>query len=186
MPIDKDKTYLALKKYKSEYISPIGKIFMESDGENLMGLWFERQPNMRVLKNHNTDDSQELFQKTKDWLDHYFAGETVSADEIPCRLFGTEFQIKVWNAVKQIPYGKLMTYQKVGDLIQKHCLKVIGVTVGYNPISLIIPDHRIVSAKGTFAGYTGGIKRQIDLLKIEGIETWCHPPKVFLFEKHIV
>ena len=175
-----------MNKYKTTYESPLGTIYLECDGTHLTGAWFKKQSKIPPLRYHEQNDTLKIFTDTKNWYDRYFNGQKPSGKEILIKPNGTDFQIKTWMALYNIPYGRIASYHKMGDLVGKHCLQTIGVTIGLNPIAIIIPDHRVVSKTGHFKGFSAGVDKQIALLKIEGLDTWCHPPKIFFCEKYFI
>ena len=152
--------------YISHYNSPIGDILLASDGHNLTGLWFVDQK--YFAKNLNEDakeNSLEVFDLTKRWLDSYFEGNKPDFD-IPIKFIGSDFQVAVWQSLLKIPYGKFVTY---GDLakILNTSPRAVGTAVGKNPISIIVPCHRVVGKNKTLTGYAGGIDKKEYLLKLE-------------------
>lgn len=163
------KTY-----YKSYYYSNlVGKLTLVSDGINLIGLYFEDQKPLVENKECNLIEKElSIFNLTKNWLDRYFIGEKPKIDEIPIKLIGTEFRKKVWNLLMKIPYGQVMTYGDISKLVFEkghYNSRIIGTTVGSNPISIIIPCHRVNGSKNKLTGYGGGLMNKIKLLKLEGI-----------------
>lgn len=110
------------------------------------------------------------------WLDAYFAGRDPGALP-PVALHGTPFQEEVWAELALIPYGQLTTYGAIAQaLSRKHggknvSARAVGVAVGKNPVSIIVPCHRVVGATGSLTGYAGGIARKVKLLKLEGVDT---------------
>ena len=117
-----------------------------------------------------------IFSDTKKWLDIYFSGEEPKF--IPkLKLEGTEFRKDVWEILLEIPYGKTITYKDISEKLiasgkyKKMSNQAVGGAVGHNPISLIIPCHRVVGTSGSLTGYAGGLHRKMKLLKLEGINT---------------
>ena len=160
--------------YKSEYDSKlVGKLILVSDGNNLIGLFFENQKVLVDNKECNLIEKDlPVFEITKKWLDKYFNGEKPSIDEIPYKLIGTEFRKKVWNLLTKIPYGQIMTYGELSKIVygkSQNNSKIIGGTVSNNPISIIIPCHRVNGAKDKLTGYGGGLINKIRLLKLEKV-----------------
>ena len=152
--------------YISHYNSPIGDILLASDGHNLTGLWFVDQK--YFAKNLNEDakeNSLEVFDLTKRWLDSYFEGNKPDFD-ISIKFIGSDFQVAVWQSLLKIPYGKFVTY---GDLarILNTSPRAVGTAVGKNPISIIVPCHRVVGKNKTLTGYAGGIDKKEYLLNLE-------------------
>lgn len=159
--------------YIYHYNSPLGKITMASDGESLIGLWFENQKYFAdSIKGESTEKPLEIFDKTSKWLDIYFAGK--EPDFTPeIKLTGTPFRKEVAKIMLLIPYGKTMTYGEIAEKIAKQkgidkmSAQAVGGAVGHNPISIIIPCHRVVGTNGSLTGYAGGIDKKINLLKLE-------------------
>ena len=160
--------------YVSYYESPLGTITMASDGEALTGLWFQGQ---KYYANGLSEDYVEkmipIFEEVSNWLDVYFSGK--EPEFMPCvKLKGSEFRKEVWEILFTIPYGKTMTYGEIADQmakkrgIEKMSAQAVGGAVGHNPISLIVPCHRVVGSNGEMTGYAGGVERKIKLLKMEG------------------
>lgn len=162
-------------QYISHYCSPLGNILLASDGTHLTGLWFEDQKYFaeKLDSNHKEMDFI-VFQQTKKWLDVYFAGKE-PAISLPIRLNGTAFQNQVWQILCSIPYGQTITYGQIARTIAKQrglshmSAQAVGGAVGHNPISIIVPCHRVLGANGSLIGYAGGIDRKIALLNLEGI-----------------
>ena len=125
-------------------------------------------------------DSRDLpiFTQTKEWLDLYFSGEIPQfAPQITFPKNASAFALRVWEILRTIPYGKTTTYGAIAKQIArefgiaKMSAQAVGGAVGRNPISIIIPCHRVVGANGNLTGYAGGLENKIALLKIEGIAT---------------
>lgn len=162
--------------YISKYNSPMGEILMESDGTNLTGLWLVGQKyfNCEVEENVTINDNLKIFKQVKLWLDDYFNGKTTSIKNLPLAPQGNEFRIAVWEILKTIDYGKTCTYGEIAKQIAKKFNKksmsaqAVGNAVGHNPISIIIPCHRVIGANGNLTGYAGGLDKKIKLLEIEG------------------
>ena len=122
------------------------------------------------------NDRLEIFIKVKQWLDRYFNGERPDINELPMNLIGSEFRKSVWEILKQIPYGEVTTYGNIAKEMAKKLKKekmsaqAIGGAVGHNPISIIIPCHRVVGADGSLTGYAGGLDKKIKLLMHENVD----------------
>lgn len=175
--LDPNKTYDV-----AEYASPIGNITLASDGNALAGLWFSGQkyfPNDLSNAQSAKRDAPILAQAAK-WLDEYFAG-TVPELTPPLALDSlTPFRKAVSNILLTIPYGQTVTYQWIAGQIAAQtgksvCARAVGGAVGHNPISLIVPCHRVVGANGGLTGYAGGIDRKIFLLQLEGVSVQQKP-----------
>ena len=152
--------------YYSYYESPVGLIRLESDGVNLTGLYFSADENMQCT---NLD----VFSSVKAWLDSYFAGHDYVPD-FPLALHGTLFQIQVWEILKIIPYGETMTYGHIAREMairtgkQRMSSQAVGQAVRRNPVSIIVPCHRVVGSDGRLTGYAGGLNKKEKLLRHEG------------------
>ena len=161
--------------YTAHYISPLGGITLASDGEALIGLWFDRQKYFTDAINGQpaTDNpSLPVFADTCRWLDIYFSGR--QPDFTPkLRLLTTSFRQAVWQIILTIPYGQTMTYGEIARRIatqegmKQMSAQAIGGAVGHNSISLIIPCHRVVGTNGSLTGYAGGIDKKKQLLELE-------------------
>ena len=164
--------------YVSECKSPLGKITLASDGENLIGLWIEGQKyyfsslKQEIIK----QDNLEIFNKTKKWLERYFNKEKPQIAELKLAPIGNEFRQTVWKILKKIPYGETTTYGEIAKQLakimkkEKMSAQAVGGAVGHNPISIIIPCHRVVGKSGSLTGYAGGIDKKVKLLEIEGVD----------------
>ena len=153
-------------KYISYYDSPLGSILLASDGEFLTGLWFINQKYYaKNLDNDALEKSLEIFALTKKWLDLYFKGLNPDFN-IPIKFYGTDFQNRVWQSLLDIPYGYTTTYGKLARLLHTSA-RAIGTAVGKNPISIIVPCHRVVGKNNSLTGYAGGIDKKEYLLKLE-------------------
>ena len=162
--------------YVCHYDSPLGGITLSCNGEALTGLWFDGQ---KYFGDSLPDSYEEkylpVFGQTVRWLDVYFSGKM--PDFMPLlHPIGSDFRQEVWALLLQIPYGQTTTYGALAArLAAKHgtarlSAQAVGGAVGHNPISLIIPCHRVVGASGSLTGYAGGIERKIQLLKLEGTD----------------
>ncbi len=164
--------------YKTDYTSPIGGITLGSDGKNIVGLWLEGQKHFAGMVNDEMfqNDNLPIFKKAKSWLSRYFCGEKPEISELPLAPAGGEFRQEVWNILCEIPYGDVMTYGEIAQRIAKkrgvQCMssQAIGGAVGHNPISIIIPCHRVVGTNGSLTGYAGGLDKKIKLLRLEGVD----------------
>lgn len=163
--------------YLSYYNSPIGKIALGSDGHALVGLWFEGAKYYcegfdRLAKTKDLS----IFNETKRWLDIYFSGK--EPDFMPeIKQNGSDFRLEVWQILKEISYGKTITYGEIAQKIAKKrglkriSAQAVGSAVGHNSVSIIVPCHRVVGAKALLTGYAGGLDKKKFLLGLEGIDT---------------
>ncbi len=159
--------------YISYYCSPLGDMLLAADDIGLTGIWFVGQkyfaPNLpKDVEEKETDILKEAIR----WLDLYFAGKKPDFMP-PLHPEGTAFRKQVWKALLTIPYGETRTYGELAKIIAKEkqvpimSAQAIGGAVGHNPISIIIPCHRVVGAKGKLTGYAGGIEKKAFLLEME-------------------
>lgn len=164
--------------YKTTYKSPLGGLTIASDGKNITGVWLEGQKYFCATVWEPLIEKRELsvFLRAADWLDRYFAGEIPSIKELSLAPQGNDFRQTVWKILCEIPYGETVTYgeiaKKVALLFGRKTMsaQAVGGAVGHNPISIIIPCHRVVGANGNLTGYAGGIEAKIKLLQLEGID----------------
>ena len=170
--------------YFTTYPSPVGILTLACDGEHLVGLWIEGQKyhGSTISEEMTEKDGMPVFDAAKKWLDRYFAGEKPAISELPLAPIGSEFRQEVWRILCEIPYGQIITY---GDIAKKMAAKMhkksmssqaVGGAVGHNPISIIIPCHRVVGSNGSLTGYAGGIDTKIKLLELEGVK-WPEAPR---------
>ena len=163
--------------YKTYYQSPVGKLFIASNEENLIGLCIEGQKYYldKIEKEAILKDDIVILEKTKDWIDRYFKKEKPKILELSLDPEGNVFRQCVWNLLCKIPYGETTTYGELAKEVAKKLNKpsmsaqAVGNAVGHNPISIIIPCHRVVGKNGSLTGYAGGIKNKIKLLELEGV-----------------
>lgn len=162
--------------YLTEYDStPIGTITLASDGELLVGLWLAGQKHFLsgICAPWEKCDGLALFDRCKDWLDSYFAGENPDPSSIPMDPRGTDFQKRVWQALSAIPYGATATYGEIARRVGCESPRAVGGAVGRNPISILIPCHRVMGKDGAITGYAGGVEKKAFLLALEQQEK--HP-----------
>lgn len=160
----------------SIYDSPLGAITLASDGEYLIGLWFNDQKYFgSTLTSDFIVKDLPVFIQTKKWLDTYFEGHEPPFLP-PLKFNATPFREMVWSILLTIPYGTIITYKDIALEIAKKTgqksmsAQAIGGAVGHNPISLIIPCHRVVGSNGSLTGYAGGINRKLELLHYEKVK----------------
>lgn len=155
------------------YPSPLGDITIAADGEYLIGLWFIKQRCFgNVLPKYFISKETHVLKETKRWLDIYFSGR--EPDFTPSLKYdSTSFRKAVCDIMLTIPYGKTISYGEIADIIAKQksikkmSAQAVGGAVGHNPISIIIPCHRVVGSNGSLTGYGGGINRKVKLLELE-------------------
>lgn len=164
--------------YIKQIPSPMGSITLASDGENITGLWLENQKYFKetLKKASVAEEDLPIFTAAKNWLTRYFDGEKPKISELPLAPAGSVFRQEVWRLLCEIPYGEVTTYGDIAKKIAKNLKKekmsaqAVGGAVGHNPISIIIPCHRVVGRNGSLTGYAGGIDKKIQLLTLEGVD----------------
>lgn len=161
--------------YLTKLASPLGPLSLASDGEAVTGLWLEGQKYFAAGLENETQERADLpvFRQTEVWLNAYFEKRDLpSLPSLAPR--GSEFRRRVWKLLLEIPFGKTTTY---GALTER--LKAVGVpaapqavggAVGHNPISILIPCHRVVGTGGSLTGYAGGLEKKRFLLELEGAD----------------
>ena len=154
------------------YDSPLGEITLAGEGEALTGLWFDGQKYFPQGLPQG-GGALPVLAEAERWLDIYFSGRDPGA--APSVAFGnaSPFRRRVWELLRGIPYGQLTTYGKLAALLERETgravsARAVGGAVGHNPVSLIIPCHRVGGADGDITGYAGGVGRKIALLELEG------------------
>lgn len=158
------------------YNSPIGELTLASNGTQLTGLWIKQQKYFgSTLGTDFQERESPLFRQVKAWLDAYFHGENPNII-FPLAPAGSPFRLAVWKLLLQIPYGQVATYGTIAKQLEKQTGKrasaqAVGGAVSHNPISIIIPCHRVVGASGSLTGYAAGLEKKIQLLHLEGITT---------------
>jgi len=160
----------------AEYDSPIGKIILAAEGESLCGVWFLGQKyfDMEILNRIAKNNETEILKQGKDWLRKYFEGKKPDIKELSLAPSGSCFRKEVWKILCKIPYGKTMTYKEIAKIIadkkglDKMSAQAVGGAIGHNPISIIIPCHRVLGQNGKLTGYAGGLDKKLWLLNHEG------------------
>ena len=165
-------------KYKYTYKTPEGfsDILMQSDGEALTALVFEGSRDIKKFSGGAKEGLIPIFGETVKWLDEYFSGKNPPVDKDILRPEGSEFRQSVWNILLEIPYGATTTYGEIAKKLAREkgvksmSRQAVGGRVGHNPISIIIPCHRVVGRNGSLTGYAGGIDKKISLLQHENAD----------------
>ena len=150
--------------YYTHFESSIGSLLLLSNGTALTGLFMNELPD---LASATADDNATPFPEVKRQLTAYFAGELTNFD-LPLSLTGTEFQRRVWSELEKIPFGETISYgelaKRIGD---PNASRAVGLANGRNPISIVVPCHRVIGANGKLTGYGGGLPRKQELLSHE-------------------
>lgn len=165
-------------QYTHHYDSPLGGITLASDGKALTGLWFDGQKYFgSTLDKIHEQKMTPVFEKTVQWLDIYFSGKapdfTPPLSMRTSALRTSAFREAVWNIMLKIPFGQTMTYKAIAEEIarqrgiERMSAHAVGGAVSHNPISLIIPCHRVVGTDGNLTGYAGGLHKKVQLLTLE-------------------
>lgn len=163
--------------YKTIYNSPVGQITLVENNNKLAAVlikeekYFYNAVSEKPIENNNLP----LFNTVKKWFDKYFAGEKPSPFDLPLAPIGGQFRQLIWKYLREIPYGETTTYgaiaKKAAEKLQKKMsAQAVGGAVGHNPISIIIPCHRVVGTNGSLTGYASGLDVKIKLLKLEGVD----------------
>ena len=164
---------------QTSYASPLGHIILAATDRGLAGLWFEAQRHLPPeligfatggVSVWPTADQHPVLLQAKQQLTDYFAGQLTVFD-VPLDLaFGTPFQQSVWQALLAIPSGDTTSYGELSRRVgNPTAVRAVGAAVGRNPVSIIVPCHRVMGASGALTGYAGGIDRKQALLQLEGV-----------------
>lgn len=162
--------------YRKQYISPLGPITLACDDEAIIGLWFDGQRHFgSVMPDDAASREHPLLVEAARWLDIYFEGREPGFLP-PLRYALTPFRQRVYDIMLTIPYGQTVSYGEIADRISRMqgaarmSARAVGGAAGHNPISIMIPCHRVVGAGGNLGGYEGGIERKIRLLELEKVD----------------
>ena len=160
-------------RYACKYESPLGGITLAADDEGITGVWFDGQKYFpRTLPAKRTERPLPFSERVEEWLGIYFSGRNPGFS-VPLHMEGSPFQRAVWNILQRIPYGRTVTY---GDIARETArqqgtatmsAQAVGNAVGRNPVSILVPCHRVVGSDGSLTGYAGGIPKKVGLLTLE-------------------
>ena len=159
-----------------QYETPlIGTLTVASDGEAISGCWFDndRYFGYGVDEHMELNEDDPVLVQAREWLDRYFAGEAPDPRELPLAARATDFQLRVREAMLDIPYGQTTTYGAIAKRLEaetgkRQSARAVGGAVGHNPLCLIVPCHRVVGSNDNLTGFGGGIDMKIALLEHEG------------------
>ena len=162
--------------YSTLYPSPVGTLQLAASDSHLLGLWMVGQKYFggSVPGALHANDDLPFFRQVRHWLDQYFAGERPPIADLPMAPIGSEFRQTVWTLLCEIPYGGTTTYGEIARAVALRnglpsmSSQAVGGAVGHNPISIIIPCHRVIGRDGSLTCYAGGIEKKIHLLEHEG------------------
>lgn len=147
--------------------SPLGSLLLATSGQGLCGLYFDEHRHFKGPQGWVASDQHPHLRQAAEQLDEYFEGKRKNFD-LPLDMTGTPFQQKVWERLSQVPYGATTSYllhaQAVGA---DRAVRAVGTAIGRNPLSIIVPCHRILASNGALAGYAGGLERKRYLLALE-------------------
>ena len=149
--------------------SPIGRLLLTSDGRHLTGLYMDVGRSMPISRDWVEDGAAGPLAAAIEQLQEYFAG-TRRRFDLPLQLQGTEFQQRVWRELTEIPYGETWSYGQLAKRIgMPGASRAVGLANGRNPLSILVPCHRVIGANGSLTGYGGGLERKQWLLAHEGL-----------------
>jgi len=150
------------------YNSPLGMLTAAAEGDALIALVIRGQ---KYEERHLAGERRELetpvLHQAKIWLDRYFAGDRPDSEELPLDPKGTAFQLRVWRTLLQIPYGQTESYGAIAARLGSSA-RAVGSAVGRNPLTIIVPCHRVLGSDGSLCGYAGGLENKKKLLTLEG------------------
>lgn len=154
--------------FLTHYASPLGPILLAADETGLTGLWFEAQKYFPSFSGVEYQEKETpVLTETVRWLDVYFSGKDPGFLP-PLHPQGSPFRQTVWDILLTIPRGQTMTYGEIARRLGVRSAQAVGGAVGHNPISILIPCHRVVGSDGSLTGYAGGFDRKTRLLQLEG------------------
>ena len=169
--------------YRTTLVSPLGPLSLASDGEHILGLWLEGQKYFAAGLEETAEERADLlvFRQAEDWLEAYFAKRDLPPLP-PLAPEGSEFRKKVWKRLLEIPFGETTTYGALAKILKAAGVpaspQAVGGAVGHNPISILIPCHRVVGTDGSLTGYAGVVEKKRVRLELEGADlSRLHPPK---------
>ncbi|HEX2530318.1 MAG TPA: methylated-DNA--[protein]-cysteine S-methyltransferase [Burkholderiaceae bacterium] len=156
--------------YYMEYDSPLGTLLLAATERGLCGTYFEEDRCFKGTKGWQADADHPMLQQARRELGEYFKGER-AVFNVPLDLQGTEFQRMVWRELLRIPFGRTVSYAEQAKRIgNPQALRAVGTANGHNPVSIIVPCHRVIGSSGALTGYGGGLERKRALLELEGIK----------------
>ena len=164
--------------YSTRYSSPVGELTLVADTQSLVSLWLPSQKyyNTSISERSAEKPDLPLFAIIKTWLDHYFGGQPDPISILPLAPSGSPFRLLVWRKLTEIPYGEVTSYGAIARQLamemgkSKIAAQAVGGAIGHNPISIIIPCHRVIGSDGSLTGFGGGIQTKWSLLELEGLD----------------
>jgi methylated-DNA-[protein]-cysteine S-methyltransferase len=159
--------------------SPLGKLLLTSDGDNLTAIYFPKHQHENLPAAHWRRDPKCLDEACRQ-LRAYFVGELHKFD-LPLAMAGSPFERRVWNALRKIPHGKTVSYGDIAAKIgQPKACRAVGLANGRNPIPIVVPCHRVIGSNGSLTGYGGGLDTKRRLLELEGVPLETRRQRTFL------
>lgn len=153
--------------YTYNYSSPAGEILLAANDNGLTGLWFYGAKYFAAdLEDARTEKLTPVLRQTLRWLDTYFSGSEPDFMP-PLELHGSDFRRRVWAELAKIPYSETVTYGEIAKKLGVKSAQAVGGAVGHNPVSIIVPCHRVLGADGSLTGYAGGTDKKARLLELE-------------------
>ena len=159
-------------QFTSSYFSPLGELLLAADEVGLVGLWFagQRYFASALTAEYEKKDTP-LLMEAREWLTLYFSGKAPHFTP-PLHLIGSEFRRSVWELLLTVPYGDTVTYGELAQRLSSErganvSAQAVGGAVGHNPVSIIVPCHRVIGADGSLTGYAAGTERKAALLRLE-------------------
>lgn len=153
--------------YTYNYSSHLGEILLAANDNSLTGLWFCGAKYFAAgLEDEREEKLTPAIKETLRWLDEYFSGSEPGFMP-PVELFGSDFRRRVWTELMDIPYGETVTYGELAKRLGVKSAQAVGGAVGHNPISIVVPCHRVLGADGSLTGYAGGVDKKARLLELE-------------------
>ena len=156
---------------RASFVLPLGRMVLAATAQGLAGVWFAGQRHLPAMDRWPEDPAHALLREAARQLDDYFAGRRARF-ALPLDLrAGTAFQQSVWRALLAIPHGSTASYGAVSEGIGKPAaVRAVGAAIGRNPLSVVVPCHRVLGTGGALTGYAGGLARKSALLRLEGVE----------------
>lgn len=152
-----------------QVLTPLGLLTVACSAQGLSGIWFEDQKHHPGPLAAEWDEDDALLRQAADQLQAYFAGRRLVFD-LPLALEGTTFQQAVWADLLKIPFGQTISYGELAERVHApSAVRAVGAAVGRNPVSIIVPCHRVIGRDGDLTGYAGGLDRKTALLQLEGV-----------------
>jgi methylated-DNA-[protein]-cysteine S-methyltransferase len=154
--------------FYKEMKSPVGQLKLVASSNALIAvLWEEERPDRVKLGAMSLDPEHPILIEAERQISEYFVGERIDFD-LPLQLDGTEFQRKVWRALREIPFGETKSYQDLARAVgSPKASRAVGAANGKNPLSIVVPCHRVVGADGALTGFAGGLETKAALLALE-------------------